>query len=195
MTGSADDDPAKASQSSITNVLGRLRAGEQGAFEELVPLVYEDLRRFARIQMRSQRSDHTLQATALVHEAIARLDPAGAATWQDRVHFFSAAARAMRCVLVDYARRKNRLRRRNQGSRVPLEDIVAMYEARSLDLLSLDASLKDLAAFDPELARVIELRFFGGLEVEPIAEILGVSTRTVERDLRCAKAWLRRAIG
>jgi RNA polymerase sigma factor (TIGR02999 family) len=177
---------------SVTRVLARLRAGDRDAFDDLVPLVYEELRRMAHSQMSGQRSGHTLQATALVHEAVARLS--GGGSWNDRVHFFSAAARAMRCVLVDHARSKARVRRCQPGERVALDDVVAVYEERSFDLVELDDALDLLASFDPGLARIVELRFFGGLDVAEVAQILGMSLRSVERELVCAKAWLRKTL-
>jgi RNA polymerase sigma factor (TIGR02999 family) len=178
---------------SVTRVLARLRDGDREAFDELVPLVYDELRGIAQRQMSRQPTGHTLQATALVHEAVARLSSGGDDSWQDRVHFFSAAARAMRCVLVDHARSKARVRRRSTGERVPFDDIVAAYEERSFNLVELDDALDQLATFDPRLARTVELRFFAGLGVDEIAKVLQISRRSVERELTCAKAWLRKA--
>ncbi len=194
MSDRASNSHSADASPSVTRVLARLRDGDRDAFDELVPLVYDELRRIAQRQMSGQPTGHTLQATALVHEAVARLSAGADDSWQNRVHFFSAAARAMRCVLVDHARSKARVRRRGNGERVPFDDIVAAYEERSFNLVELDDALDRLATFDPRLARAVELRFFAGLGLDEVAEVLGISRRSVERELTCAKAWLRKAL-
>jgi RNA polymerase sigma factor (TIGR02999 family) len=176
----------------ITVLLQEWRAGSQEALDRLTPAVYQELQQLARRCMAGERKDHTLQPTALVHEAFLRLVDADV-PWRDRVHFFAVAARTIRRILVDHARARGRAKRRG-GRRLPLEDVVLVSPDPPPDLLALDAALGDLAAQDPRKAEVVELHFFGGLTYEEIAEVVGVSAATVDRDLRLAKAWLRREI-
>jgi RNA polymerase sigma-70 factor (ECF subfamily) len=173
----------------VTLLLRRLSAGEEAAFAGVIPLVYDELLRLARIHMRRERPGHTLQPTALVHEAYARL--AGAdLTLQDRAHFFAVASRAMRRILVDHARARGSLKRGEDPSRVPLEEAIAI-PAPGSEVVELDEALTRLAAADERKARVVELHYFGGLSHDEIARLVGISPATVDRDLRFAKAWLQ----
>ncbi len=183
---SASLDPTHA-----TRLLARASAGDEQADLELAPLLYGELRRVAERCMGNQGAEHTLQPTALVHEAWMRLSSAGGAAVTDRVHFLRLAARTMRHVLVDHARAKATQKRDVARQRVPLDGVLASFEERSLDVLALSAALEGLAAKDPELARIVELRFFAGLTVEQVADVLGVSARTVHRTWRVARLWLR----
>ena len=165
----------------VEQLLVRLRAGDASASEELIALLYEELRALARRHMAGQAGDHTLQPTALVNEAWLRLAGDGARACVDRNHFVQLASLAMRQVLVDHARAKQRDKRRAPGLRVELEDLVAEYERRSGGLVALDAALERLAKRDPDAVRLIELRFFGGRSMEEAAELLGVSERQARR--------------
>jgi RNA polymerase sigma-70 factor, ECF subfamily len=175
----------------VTRLLQELQHGRDGAADQLVPLVYGELHNLAVHYMRSERGDHTLQPTALVHEAYMRLVDQRHASWQNRSHFFGIAAQAMRRILVDHARRKQ-AGKREGGDRVTLDESVAEAPQRSVDLLALDDALNKLAALDPRQARVVELRFFGGLDIEQTAESLGISPATVKRDWTFARAFLQR---
>ena len=180
--------------SADTDVSGLLRAwsdGDQDALQALTPIIYEELHRLARHYMRRERSGHSLQATALVNEAYMRLADYTRMQWQDRAHFFAVSAQVMRRILVDYARRHN-VKRGRGAQHVPLEDVavVASGEAAETDLVALDEALIGLTRIDPRKARIVEMRFFGGLSVEEIGEVLKVSPGTIKRDWRAAKAWL-----
>jgi len=180
--------------SADTDVSALLRAwsdGDQGALQALTPIVYEQLHRLARQYMRRERSGHSLQATALVNEAYMRLADYTRMQWQDRAHFFAVSAQVMRRILVDYARRHNV--KRGRGVRhVSLEDvaIIAPGEDAETDLVALDQALIGLTRIDPRKSQIVEMRFFGGLTVEEIGEVLKVSPGTIKRDWRAAKAWL-----
>jgi RNA polymerase sigma factor (TIGR02999 family) len=174
-----------------TVILQRLGQGDAGAEAELLALVYAELRGMADAELRGERVDHTLQATALVHEAWLRLVDGSATDWTGRAHFYGAAARAMRQVLVDHARARGAAKRGGGRARTPLDESLALYESRALDVLALDEALQRLAAADARAARIVELRFFGGLEIAEIAAALDVSVPTVERSWRMARAWLR----
>ena len=176
----------------VTRLLLAWREGDLQALEALVPLVYDELRRLARLQMRNQPATHTLQPTALVHEAFARMVDLRL-EWQDRSHFLSMAARTMRRVLVDHARAKHAAKRGAGALRVTLQDIHATDEP-SFDLLAIDEALEALNHLDTRAAAAVELCYFGGLTGREIAEALGVSTATAERDLRFARSWLRREL-
>ena len=177
----------------VTNLLHEVRAGRDGAEAALVALVYDELHAQASRLMRRERADHTLQPTALVHETYMRLMGAGDVSWQDRAHFFGLAARVMRRVLVEHARRRGASKRGGgEAERVTLDESVASAPAQSFDVLALDEALAKLAAYNERQARVVELRFFGALEVAEIAEALGVSPATVKRDWAFARAFLRR---
>jgi RNA polymerase sigma factor (TIGR02999 family) len=172
----------------VTQMLLEWRSGNQEALDRLMPLVYDELRRLANRYMRSERPEHTLQATALVNEAYLRLVDMKV-SWQDRAHFFAVAARLMRRLLVDHARANQRAKRES-GPKVSLDDALEVSSKPALDLVALDEALTRFATFDPRKAEIIELHFFGGLNNEEVAEALGISRATVQRDLRVAKAWL-----
>lgn len=174
----------------VTALLRAWSKGEPGAPDKLLPLVYRELRRLAASQMRKERPNHTLQPTALVHEAYVKLVDQHL-SWKDRGHFFGVAARAMREVLVDHARRRSRQKRLGQRVQVSLDGIESSVEPRALDLLALDEALLRLAVFDERQARLVELRVFAGLTVEETAKVLDCSAATVSRDYRHAEAWLR----
>ena len=178
-----------------TRLLSQWRAGDQTAFDRLLPIVYEELRRLASSYMRGERPDHLLQTTALVHEAYLRLIEQPEANYETRNHFFAVAAQVMRHVLVDYARARSRAKRGSGVPTVPLEDVAVISPERAEELLAVDSALEGLMAFDLRKGRIFELRHFGGLSVDEAAQVLNVSPATVARDWRMAKAWLRRAIG
>jgi RNA polymerase sigma factor (TIGR02999 family) len=179
--------------SDTQEVTGLLRAwseGDQAALEELMPLVYEELRRLAKRYMAREQTGHTLQTTALVNEAYLRLIDARQVTWQNRSHFFAVSAQVMRHILVDFARRRQNLKRGGEAETVRLDDALLVAQEQSADLVALDDALRTLAALDPRQAQVVELRFFGGLSIEETATALGVSPGTVRRDWSLAQAWL-----
>ena len=178
-----------------TRLLQRLNEGDERASQELYRLLYEELRRLARDALRPERGDHTLQPTALIHEAWFKLVDARAVRWNGRSHFFGVAARAMRQVLVDHARRRAAEKRGPGRERVPLDEALASFEGGAVDLLAVDEALERLARHDGELARLVELRFFGGLSLEEVAAALGRSPRQVELGWQTARAWLYRALG
>ena len=186
--------PSEDLQDQATRILRRMASGESEAAGELFPLVYGELRSLAGRAMAGRDAGHTLQPTALVHEAYVKLVDADA-EWTSRHHFLSVAAQAMRSILIDHARAKG-TRKRGQGrERVALDEALAWFEERAIDLLSLEEALERLARVDARQARMVELRFFGGLSNEETAAALGVSTPTVVRDWRMARAWLHREIG
>jgi RNA polymerase sigma factor (TIGR02999 family) len=174
----------------VTRVLRRIDAGEREALSELLPLVYDELRGLARGQMAGERDSHTLQPTALVHEAYVRLAGRKKASWENRGHFYRAAAAVMRSILVNHARDRKRMKRGGNCKKLPLDETVAVFEERAIDLVALDEALEKLAEVDPRKASVVELRFVGGLSVKDTAEALGVAPRTVEADWSLARAWL-----
>jgi RNA polymerase sigma factor (TIGR02999 family) len=184
-----DSDPVD--RQAITRLLRQMGAGEKDAFDLLVPLVYDQLRKIASRCLLSERPDHTLRATALVHEAYIKLSEGGG-DLQDRVHFYAVAARVMRHILVDHARAVNRQKRGQGLEMVALDEAVLVTPQSSQDLSALDESLKRLEALDPRKGQVIELLFFGGLTYDETAAALGISAATVHRELRMAKAWLHR---
>lgn len=191
----ADDGAAVPEQGEVTALLLRWQHGDAAAFDQLLPLVYAELRSMAARQLRRERSGHTLQPTAVVHEAYMRLVDQRRVSWQNRAQFFGVAARLMRRVLVDHARARQAVKRGGLETRVPLQDFDASVEPPAVDLVDLDDALTRLAGLDAEQARVVELRFFGGLTVEETAEVVGSSPATVKRDWRSAKAWLFRELG
>ena len=182
-----------ATQAEVTVLVEAARRHRQGAADELTALLYAELRRMARGLMRRERPGSMLQATELVHEAYLRL-LGGGAQWQSRAHFLGAASRAMRRILVERARRRRRLKRGGERERVTLTDGKLRVEADPEDLLGLDAALERLGELDPEMARVVELRYFGGLTAEEAAEVLRSSVRSVHRHWAAARAWLHRAL-
>jgi len=178
----------------VTLLLSALTRGEEGAASKLIPIVYGELRRLAASYMRRERVDHTLQPTALVHEAYLKLIEQRSANWQSRSHFFGVAAQLMRRILIDHARGHGRQKRGGEQKKVSLDDAFMFSEQKADELLAVDDSLDHLAKVDPRQARVVELRFFGGLTVPEIASAMAVSTATVKREWATAKLWLRRRI-
>jgi RNA polymerase sigma-70 factor (ECF subfamily) len=174
----------------VTALLGELSKGKPDAADQLIPVVYDELRRLANRYMRREREGHTLQATALVHEAYMKLVEQRSVNWQSRAHFFGIAAQIMRRLLVDHARGRLRDKRGGGQYLVPIEDALVFSPEQSSGLVELDGALDRLATMDPRQARIVELRFFAGLTVEEVAEVLGVSPKTVKRDWSVAKAWL-----
>ncbi len=181
------------STSSITHLLAEWRDGDERALDAIVPQVYHELRGLAARHLASERPDHTLQATALVHEAYARLVDADI-SWEDRVHFFAVASGTMRRVLVDHARARGAEKRGGLVLTVTLHEGLLAEEAPVDRLLDLDRAMEHLASFDARKARVVELRYFGGLNATEIASIVEVGVATVQRDLRAARAWLLREL-
>jgi RNA polymerase sigma factor (TIGR02999 family) len=175
----------------ITQLLAEARQGDRGALDALLPLVYKELRTIAAGFLRRERAGHTLQPTALVHEAYVRLVDQRDKQWQNRAHFLGIAAQMMRRILVDHARRRHASKRAGNLTRVSISDALQVPMERDLDLVALDDALRDLEAVDPQLSRVVELRYFGGLTIPEAAEVLGVSPTTVEREWVTARAWLR----
>jgi RNA polymerase sigma factor (TIGR02999 family) len=183
-----------ATPGEVTQLLSALRAGDRGALERLFPLVYDELRRLARRQLRGRLPGQTLDTTALVHEAYLKLADPQAAEWQDRAHFLGVAATAMRHILVDAARRRGALKRGGDRQRVELDEEKLGLEARVAEIVEVDRALTDLSALSERLGRLVELRFFGGLSVEETAEVLQVSPRTIKREWRKARAFLYQAL-
>jgi RNA polymerase sigma factor (TIGR02999 family) len=186
---------ASPSPHGVTRLLKAWSGGEQQALEQLVPLVYHELHRLAHRYMATERHGHTLQSTALVHEAYQRLIDLQDVNWQNRAHFFAVSAQLMRRILVDYARSRRYAKRGGELRRVALNDAVAVFRDRRKDVVALDDALCALARIDARKAQVVELRFFGGLSVHETAEVLHVSSDTVLRDWRLGKAWLLRELG
>jgi RNA polymerase sigma factor (TIGR02999 family) len=179
----------------LTRLLEESAAGDETAAARLFPIVYDELRRLAGAALRRERPSHTLQPTALVHEAFLRLVDVKSSRLQDRGHFIAIAARAMRRVLVDHARSRGAVKRGKAEARLSIDDVdVAAVDASDMDLVALDQALERLAAIDERQARIVELRFFGGLTVEETAVVIGASDRTVKRDWQMARAWLRREL-
>jgi len=172
----------------VSELLADLRAGDNGALRAAVPLVYEELRRIAHHYLRKERPGHTLQSTALVHEAYLRLERQGAAPFQNREHLLAICAQLMRQILVEYARSRNAAKR-DGGYRLTLDDNLA-FKARSVDMVALDDALKELAKLDQQQSRIVELRFFGGLSIEETSRALNLSPTTVKRHWATAKLWL-----
>lgn len=175
------------------NVTQRLIAwgqGDEAARDELIPLVYETLRRIARHHLRGERAGHSFETAALINEAYLKLVEQSV-SWQSRAHFFGIAARLMRQLLVDYARARQRLKRGGDQWRISLAAAAEIEQEQAVDLLALDEALETLARVDPQRSRLVELRFFGGLTIEETAQVMGVSTPTVERGWRAARAWLQ----
>ena len=177
----------------ITEML--LAWSDGASLDKLMPLVYEELHRQASRYLRKERQGHTLQTTALIHEAYLKLVDQRAVKWQNRAHFFGIAAQAMRRILVDYARERHREKRGGAGRNLPIEEAaLALSQEKSIDLVALDEALTRLEKFDARQARIVELRYFSGLDINETAEVLGVSNATVRRDWNIAKAWLKQEI-
>lgn len=185
---------ASPSPQNVTQLLKAWSNGEQAALDQLIPLVYSELHRLAHRYMERERSTHTLQSTALVHEAYERLIHLKDVSWQNRAHFFAVSAQMMRRILVDYARSRRYSKRGGEWRHVPLNEAVAVFRDRRTDIVALDDALRTLAGIDPRKSRVVEMRFFGGLSIEETAEVLHVSPETVLRDWRLAKVWLLREL-
>jgi RNA polymerase sigma factor (TIGR02999 family) len=178
----------------LTLLLKECGDGKQEALEELLPAVYDELRRLAGSYLRRERADHTLQATALVHEAYLKLIDQHSVNWQNRAHFFGVAAQLMRRILVDHARGHLREKRGGQRQKLSLDEAVGWVEESDVDLVALDDALNELARFDERKSRLVELRFFSGLSIDETAEVLGIAPSTVLRDWSLAKAWLYKQI-
>lgn len=174
----------------VTELLRRWSRGDVAARESLVPLVYDELRRLARYYLASQRSDHTLQSTAIVHEAYLRLAGRDHVQWENRGHFFAVAAQLMRRILVDHARKRNAAKRGGAQLTLLVDEAVEPSSQRELDLVALDDALKALAELDARQSRIVELRFFGGLSIEDTSRLLEISPATVKREWSTARAWL-----
>lgn len=181
-----------SAQEGVTQLLASWSKGDRGALERLTPLVYGELKRLAGRYLRRERPGHTLQATALVHEAFLRLVDQRNVEWQNRAHFFGVAAQLIRRILVDHARGRMAAKRGANAVKLSLEDVVETPRQRPLDLVALDDALDALAKMDPQQSRIVELRFFAGLSIEETAEVLRISPATVKRDWTAAKAWLYR---
>ena len=179
----------------VTKLLIQWNQGDPSAFEELIPVVYEELKRLARRHMGRERFDHTLQTSALINEAYLRLVNQQAVEWQDRNHFFAVAAQVMRHILIDHARSYQYAKRGAGAEKVPLDEAESLRAHRAEELLALEDALRQLEAVDPRKSRVVELRFFGGLTVEETAEVLGLAPVTIMREWRAAKAWLHQELG
>lgn len=184
----------KQASNPVTELLFRWRSGDDEALQVLVPLVYDEMRRLAHSYLRRERSDHTLQSTALVHEAYVRLTGNAPPQWQNRAHFFGVAAHLMRQILVEHARSRNTSKRGGDVVRLAIDNLNEPGEHPDLDIVALDDALKDLARIDPQQGRVVELRFFTGLSIEETAEVMGISASTVKRDWSTARAWLFREL-
>jgi RNA polymerase sigma-70 factor (ECF subfamily) len=182
------------SPQSVTQLLKAWGDGEQQALDQLISLVYAELHRLAHRYMRRERSGHTLQPTALVHEVYERLVDLKNVSWQNRAHFFGVSAHLMRRILVDYARSRRYTKREGQWRQVPLNEAVALFPDRQTDIVALDDALRALADIDPRKSRVVEMRFFGGLSIREVAEVLNISEESVQRDWRLAKVWLLREL-
>ncbi len=178
----------------VTQLLLDWSDGHQGALDQLMPLVYDELRRLASHYLRHERPGHTLQPTALVHEAYLRLVGEENRRWENRAHFFAIAAQLMRRILVEHARSHHAAKRGGAAPKLALAEAADLAQASGMDLVSLDEALSRLAAIDPQQSRIVELRFFGGLTVEETAEVLGVSPNTVKYEWRLAKAWFLREL-
>lgn len=178
----------------ITQLLIDLSNGDRNAVDLLLPVIYDELRKLAANYLRRERPDHTLQPTALVHEAYIRLVDQTRVNWQNRAHFFGVAAQLMRRLLVDHARRHNAEKRGQNFQKISLDENIDKAGERSTMLLALDDALQALAQFDQQKARVVELRYFGGLSIEETADVMGVTPTTIKRHWRFAKAWLHGAM-
>ncbi len=178
----------------VTQLLRRWQQGDQAAAEELLPLIYGELRKIARRHLRGERDGHTLEATALVHEVYLRLSGGAELHWNDRVHFYAVAAQMMRRVLVDHARSRDALKRGGSVVKISLDEARDPAVESGPDVVALDDALRSLEALDPRKSRIVELRFFGGLTLEETAAVLGISVPTVVKETRLARAWLHSQI-
>lgn len=184
-----------SSDQHATELLKAISAGDEEASSKLIPMVYDALEQIARNHLRKERSGHTIDTSALVHEAYMKLVVQTKVSWQNRAHFFAIASQAMRRILINYARKRNAVKRGGGGQAVTLMEDMVQEEMRPEVLLALDEALDRLSQFSERQAKVVEMRFFGGLKEEEIAEVLGISGPTVRRDWRFAKAWLNKELG
>ena len=185
----------ETSRKEITGVLVSIDAGDRSEADRLLPLVYDDFRALAKNFLRRERPDHSLQPTEIVNEAYLRLVDYKQVEWQGRTHFFAAGAEVMRRILVDHARRKLRKKRGGRPVRVELTDSLHVSSRQEADVLALEEALEKLERVDPKQAHIVELRFYGGLTVQEVAGVMGLSKRTVEREWTMIRAWLRRELG
>jgi len=183
-----------AASEGITQLLINWRDGDKAALDQLMPLVYEELRRLARGFMGRERNNHTLQTSALINEAFLKLVDQDETNWQNRAHFFAVSAQIMRHILIDHARSYGYEKRGAGAQRLGLDDVKVFSEERAGELVALDEALTELATVDPRKSRLVELRFFGGLNIDETAEVMELSPTTVQREWRAAKAWLQRFI-
>jgi RNA polymerase sigma-70 factor (ECF subfamily) len=183
-----------AIQQEITHLLLKWSKGDSAALDQLIPMVYPELRRMARRYMGRENSQHTLQTSALINEAYLRLVDTQAVEWQDRAHFFAVAAQVMRHILIDHARRYRYGKRGAGATHIALDDVAVIIQERAAEFVALDAALNSLKEVDPRKSRIVELRFFGGLTVEETAEVMNLAPITVKREWRAARAWLLREI-
>ena len=181
-----------SSPANVNDLLVAWSKGDEGALTTLLPLVYDELRQLARRQLRGERDGHTLQPTALVHEAYARLVDQESVQWQGRTHFFAVAAQTMRRILVDHARKRHAAKRGGQPIQITLDATLAVADRRDVDVIALDDALNALAILDTTQAKLVELRYFSGLGIEETAKVLGISPATVKREWSTARAWLYR---
>lgn len=186
---------AMRTEGDVTRVLAEMRREGHGSLDPLLPIVYDELQRLARRELRGERSDHTLQTVDLVHEAYLKLGALDQIQWKNRAQFFAIAAQAMRRVLVSYALRRTRSKRGGKQYQVPLDDAMIVSEAQSDEVLALHDALSELERISERLARIVECRYFAGLSIEETAEALEISPATVKRDWTMARAWLHRALG
>ena len=176
----------------VTRLLLDWSHGDRAALDQLMPMVYQELRKLASSYLRSERPDHTLQPTALIHEAYLRMVGSDMPEWQSRAHFFGVAARLMRQILVEHARTRHAAKRGGEQHKISLDDAPEVFaQSDAAELLALDHALTKLAAFDDRRSRVLEMRVFGGMSVEETAHALGISERTIKREMRLAQAWIR----
>lgn len=192
MTEQTSDSPQPGQD--VTQLLRAWSEGDTQALEQLTPLVYQELHRRAHWQMARENPGHTLQATALVNEIYLRMVDLRGVSWRDRAHFFAMSSRLIRQILTDAARSKHAQKRGGQSPHVAIDESLLVSEEPRADVIALDDALSSLAVIDPRKSRVVELRFFGGLDIDETAEVLGVSAETVKRDWKLAKAWLRREL-
>jgi RNA polymerase sigma factor (TIGR02999 family) len=184
-----------SSENNVTQLLHSWRAGNKEALDELIPLIYEELRRIARGFMRRERVNHTLNATALVNEAWLNLVNVPNIDWQNRAHFFAISSRVMRQILIQHARESSAEKRGGNNEKIALEDALGIsLPEKDIDLINLNDALKKFEEIDPHRSRIVELRYFGGLTIEETAEVLGESTRTVQRNWQLAKAWFHKEL-
>jgi RNA polymerase sigma factor (TIGR02999 family) len=183
--------PPEQSPESVTELLRKWQAGDQDALQALIPLVYRELRRLAHLYLRNERPGHTLQSTALVHEAYMRLVRQGPGQMENRPHFIAISAQLMRQILVEYARSR-KAAKRDGGFKLTLDSAIPLLKGENTEVIALDEALKGLARLDPQQSQIVELRFFGGLSVEETSQVLGISTATVKRHWATARAWLHR---